>query len=589
VRTACRSFAGGFAAALLACPAGAAVPPQRGTGESARGAAATPPFVERAEALGVRFVHVNGRSGSYYMPEINGAGCAVLDYDGDGDLDLYFLQGHPLGPGISAEAARASGGDRLFRNELRHDLPSGPEAARTLRFTDVTRESGIASFGYGFGAATGDVDNDGRIDLLVTGFGSTRLWRNRGDGTFTDASAASGVADDRWSVSAAFLDYDRDGWLDLYIGAYVNFTLATHKVCRTTAGAQDYCGPSAYDGVADRLLRNRGDGTFEDRSLQTGVGRVAGKSLGVTTGDFNRDGWIDLYVANDQVPNFLWINQRDGTFSEEALLSGAAVNRNGRATASMGVDAGDFDGDGDEDLFMTNLTTETNTLHRNDGAGNFEDVTDSTGLGPPSLYYTGWGTRFFDYDGDGWLDVYVANGGVRIIVELARQGDPFPFREPDQLYHALGDGTFEDVSRAAGAAFELSEVSRGAAFGDLDNDGDTDVVVSNNDGPARLLMNTVGQDAAWVGLRLVGATVERDMLGALVTLVPRGRPPQVRRVRTDGSYASAHDPRLLFGLGDARAVDSVRVGWPSGEVEEFGAVEIGRYTVLRQGSGRPLE
>jgi enediyne biosynthesis protein E4 len=546
-------------------------------------------FEERAEDLGVRFTHVNGRSGRFYMPEINGAGCAVLDYDNDGDLDLYLLQGHPLGPDTTPEAVRAAGGDRLFRNDLQRDPATGGAVAASLHFTDVTLEAGVAAHGYGFGAATGDVDNDGWVDLLVTAFGSTQLWRNQGDGTFADVTASSGTDDRRWNVAATFLDYDRDGWLDLYLGTYVDFTFANHKTCRTAAGAQDYCGPSAYEGVTDRLLRNRGDGTFEDRSNQSGIGRLPGKSLGVVTGDFDGDGWIDLYVANDQEPNFLWINRHDGTFTEEALLAGAAVDLHGRPQASMGVDAADFDGDGDEDLFMTHLATETDTLYLNDGSGTFEDATARTGLGPPGLRYTSWGTRWFDYDNDSLLDLFVANGGVRVIAELARQGDPFPFREPNQLFHAVGDGRYEDVSRSAGRAMELQEVSRGTAFGDLDNDGDTDLLVTNNDGPARILINTVGQDARWLGLRLLGAKAPRDMLGAWVTLVRSGQPPLYRRLRTDGGFASAHDPRLLFGLGDAGAVTAVRVRWPDGKVEEWSAVAIGRYHTLREGTGRRLE
>jgi enediyne biosynthesis protein E4 len=586
---------------LLATLSGSAGEGRRAETEGLEAAAepAAPPvlFVERAEALGVRFTHVNGRSGRFYMPEINGAGCAVLDYDDDGDLDVFLLQGHALGAQVTPEAIRAAGGDRLLRNDLRRDAATGAADAASLRFTDVTTEAGLASHGYSFGVATGDVDNDGDVDLLVTRFGAVQLWRNQGDGTFADATAASGVEDRRWNVAAAFLDYDRDGWLDLYLGTYVDFTFEGHKTCRTAAGAQDYCGPSAYAGVTDRLLRNRGDGTFEDRSVQSGVGTLAGKSLGVVTGDFDADGWIDLYVANDQEPNFLWINRRDGTFSEEALLAGVAVDLHGHPQASMGVDAADIDDDGDEDLFMTHLATETDTFYRNDGAGMFEDATARTGLGPPGLRYTSWGTRWFDYDNDGRLDLFVANGGVRVIPELAKQGDAFRFDEPNQLFHGLGDGRYDDVSRVAGGAFELSEVSRGAAFGDLDDDGDTDIVVTNNDGPARVLINVVGQDAPWLGLRLLGgAAAPRDMLGAWVTLRRRGDVPLHRRVRTDGSFGSAHDPRVLFGLGGARAVEdggdaveSVRVRWPDGSVEEWVDVAPGRYTTLRQGTGRRVE
>ena len=397
------------------------------------------------------------------------------------------------------------------------------------------------------------------------------------------------LEDQRWTVAATFFDYDRDGWLDLYLGTYVDFTIAKHKVCRTSAGAQDYCGPSAYTGVTDRLLRNRGDGTFEDKSAASGVGRLPGKSLGAVTGDFDGDGWIDLYVANDQEANFLWINRRDGTFSEEALLAGAAVDLHGRPQASMGVDAADIDDDGDEDLISTHLATETDTVYLNDGSGMFEDATARTGLGPPGLRYTSWGTRWFDYDNDGRLDLFIANGGVRIIPELARQNEPFAFDEPNQLFHGVGDGRFEEVSRTAGPAFQRSEVSRGAAFGDLDNDGDTDLVISNNEGPARVMINRVGQDSRWMGLRLVGGAATRDMLGTWVELARRGKPPLHRRVRTDGSFGSAHDPRLLFGLGSDGDADAVRVRWPDQSIEEWTGIAAGRYTTLRQGTGKRIE
>jgi hypothetical protein len=392
-------------------------------------------------------------------------------------------------------------------------------------------------------------------------------------------------------VAASFFDYDRDGHLDLYLGTYVDFTFANHKTCRTVAGAQDYCGPSAYAGVTDRLLHNRGDGTFEDRSVASGVGTLPGKSLGSVIGDFDGDGWIDLYVANDQEPNFLWMNRRDGTFTEEALLAGAAVDLHGRPQASMGVDAADFDGDGDEDLFMTHLATETDTLYVNDGVGVFEDATARTGLTAPGVRYTSWGTRWLDYDNDGVLDLFVANGGVRVIPELQQRGDRFPFDEPNQLFHGIGGGRYEDVSASAGPAFSLLEVSRGTAFGDLDNDGDTDILLTNNDGPARVMINLVGQDSGWLGLRLVGGEMTpRDMLGAWVTVTRPGAAPLHRRVRTDGSFASAHDPRLLFGLGASPGGEvKVRVRWPDGAAEEWSGVATGRYTELGQGSGRRVE
>jgi hypothetical protein len=544
-------------------------------------------FTDVAAEVGIDFTHFNGMTGEYYMLEINGAGCGMLDYDGDGDLDLYLVQGSTLGPGGGTAATTAQRGpflDRLLRN----DLVVTDEGERILRFTDVTEESGIRAGGYGFGVAVGDYDNDGFPDLYVTNFGSNQLWRNRGDGTFENVVEATGTDDPRWSVPAAFFDYDRDGWLDLYVGSYVHFTLENHKVCRTAAGAQDYCGPNAYAPVSDRLFRNRGDGTFEDVSAKSGLQRELTKALGVVIGDFNGDGWLDLYVANDGTANQMWIHQHDGRFVDEALLAGTAFNVDGHPEASMGVDAADFDNDGDEDLFMTHLVAETNTIYTNDGSGMFEDTTVRSGLGAPSWSRTSWGTRFIDVDNDGWLDLLVVSGAVRTIEELARKGDPYPFHEPNQLFRNLGGGSFEEVTAQAGGVFELSEVSRGAAFGDVDNDGDTDVLILNNNGPVRLLRNDIGQASRWLGLRLVGrGDPPRDMLGAWVAVERPGRATLWRRAGTAGSFASANDPRVLVGLGDDATRPRVRVVWPDGASELFSDLAVGRYTTLRQGAGAP--
>jgi enediyne biosynthesis protein E4 len=529
--------------------------------------------------VGLDFVHVNGRSGRFYIVEVVGSGAALFDYDGDGDLDLFLVQGGSLD-----ERGGARPSDRLYRNDL-EVLPSGE---RRLRFTDVTAAAGIESTAYGMGVAVGDVDGDGRPDLYVTDFGPNRLLRNRGDGTFEDVTAASGTDDPRWSVPAVFFDYDGDGDDDLYVGNYVDFTLATHKVCISETGAQDYCGPLSYHPETDRLFRNRGDGTFEDVSAASGVGAAAGATLGAQAADFDGDGLPDLYVANDQSENFLWHNRGDGTFSDEALLAGCALNGEGKAEASMGVDAADFDGDGDLDLFVTNLTRESNTLWVNEGGGLFRDATVPSGLDAPSWPYTGFGAAWLDYDNDGRLDLAVVNGAVYVIPELARQGDPFPLHQPNQLFRQTADGRFEDVTAAAGPAFALSKVSRGAAFGDVDNDGDTDVVVVNNGGPVRLLLNRVGQDRPWLGLRLVAGEPPRDAIGAQVAVVRRGAPTLRRRVRTDGSYASASDPRVLVGLGEGADVERLEVTWPDGAEEVFEPPPLGRYTTLRRGTGKAI-
>ena len=547
-------------------------------------------FVDMAGAAGLDFRHFNGMSGELYFVEMNGSGAALLDFDRDGDLDAYLVQGAMLGPGkklTDATMPPASPGpprDRLFRNEL---VPTGE-----LRFTDVTEASGIDARGYGMGVATGDVDNDGWPDLYLTNFGANQLWRNNGDGTFSDVTAAAGVDDDRWGISATFVDIDRDGWLDLYVGNYVDFTIAGHQTCLTAGGARDYCGPLAYHAEPDRLFRNLGAGAaggarFEDVSASAGLRAAPGNGMGAVTGDFNGDGWADIYVANDQMRNFMWINQGpEGGFRDEALMAGTAVNEEGQPEASMGVAAGDLENDGDEDLFMTHITRETNTLYLNDGSGFFTDSTIAAELGSASWEYTGFGTALFDYDNDGLLDVLTVNGAVRILEALARQGDPHPLAQSNQLFHNQG-GRFVDVSDRAGAAFRIGEVSRGAAFGDVDNDGDTDVLVSNNAGPARLLVNQVGQDRHWLGLALRGVG-GRHMLGAWVGVKRGDRPTLWRRARTGGSYASAGDPRLLFGLGEDPTVTAVEVHWPDGQVETFPVAGADRYLELTQGGGSPV-
>ena len=543
-------------------------------------------FDDGTEKSGLDFVHFNGMSGKFYYCEMVGGGGALFDYDNDGDLDLYVVQGHMLGEGDPSGGTGASVGepapmDRLYRN----DLAVAPDGTRRLRFTDVTASSGIRSLGYGMGVAAADYDNDGWIDLYVMNFGPNQMWRNRGDGTFEDVTTKTGTGDGRWGVSAAFLDYDRDGWLDLFLGNYVDFRFSNQKLCHAPSGAVDYCGPLGYEPVPNRLYRNRRDGSFEDVSAKSRISREYHGALGVVAADLNADGWADVYVANDQRPNDLWINQKDGTFMNESLLAGAAFNRDGMAESSMGVDAADFDNDGDEDLFMTHLKSEKNTLYTNDGTGFFKDASLEANLAVSSLPFTAFGTRFFDYDNDGWLDLFAANGEVRTIEALARQGDPYPLHQPNQLFRNLGDGRFQEVTSEAGPVFQLSEVSRGAAFGDVDNDGDTDVVLFNNNGRTRLLINRVGTENRWLGLRLVGRESNRDALGAWVGVFRAGEPALWRRVRTDGSYASSNDHRILVGLDSSDDATRVRVHWPSGLVEEWTGIDSGRYVTLSEGSG----
>jgi hypothetical protein len=562
---------------------GAAAPDERPAQAAASADPAPDWFVDRAEAAGLDFVHFNGMTGRFYQPEIMAPGTALFDFDNDGDLDVYLVQSRMLAAGAPLLPTPGSLEDRLYRN----DLIVHADGRRELRFTDVTAASGIRTRGYGMGVATGDIDNDGDVDIYVTGFGRNQLFRNEGSGRFTDVSAASGTGDERsWGVSAAFVDFDRDGWLDLFVGNYLRYSLAAHVDCVGAAGQPDYCRPSAYPAQPSRLYRNRGRGTFVDITITSGLARQFGPALGVSTADFDGDGWIDIFVANDEAENQLWTNQRNGTFVNTALAAGAALGASGERKANMGVDAGDFDADGDEDLFITELIGQGSTLYVNDGRGLFEEQSARTGIRQASLPYTGFGAAWLDVDNDGWLDLLAVNGDVnQNDSTLARSGHPFPLGQRNQLLLNVG-GRFEDVTARAGRVFDLVEASRGAAFGDVDNDGDTDVVVANGAGRTRLLINEVGQRKHWLGLRVVGRDVPRDMVGARVGIVRSSGPILWRRARADGSYASANDPRVLVGLGDSTHAPRVRVNWPSGETEEWDAVAIDRYTTLRQGTGQ---
>lgn len=411
-------------------------------------------FTDVARESGLDFMHFNGMSGEHYYPEVVGPGAALFDYDNDGDLDVYLVQGRMLGRGkTTADAVfppRPGSGplrDRLYRN----DLHVHPDGGRKLRFTDVTDASGIRGEDYGIGVAAGDVDNDGWVDLYVTNYGSNRLWHNNGDGSFSLITESAGADDPRLSVSAAFLDMDKDGWLDLYAVNHLHFDIDVHKPCQARLGGTEYCATDMYTPVPGSLFRNRGNGSFENISSSSGIAKVYGAGLGVVTADFNGDGWMDIYVANDGDPNQLWINLREGRFRDEALLAGVAVNMDGATEAGMGVDAGDFDGDGDEDLFMTHDLRETNTIYVNDGQGWFEDRSISTGLGPPSKPYTGFGTAWFDYDNDGWLDLLVVNGAVRS-PDAASVDDPYPLQQTNQLFANLGNGRFKEQQRSVPTA-----------------------------------------------------------------------------------------------------------------------------------------
>ena len=559
---------------------------QDGSGESGRpvGSAGDPgaAFRDVAEEVGLRAFHFSGATGQYFFPEIASGGVAVIDYDGDGDLDVVVVTGGLVSP--AEQMGRAivrppegwRPGIRLFRNELN---PSGK-----LQFTDVTEQARLRFDGYPMGIAVGDYNNDGHPDLFVTGFGRTALFRNNGDGTFTDVTKEAGVEDSTWTSSAAFVDFDHDGWLDLIVVRYVDFSIKRNTPCTGTGGDRDYCGPQVFRPLHARLFRNTGKGTFVDVTRQAGLLKAFGAGLGVAAADLNGDGLIDLYVANDGHANQLWINRGDGTFEETAVVAGAALSGDGKAQAGMGVAIGDLDNTGHEHIFVTNMTGEGNVFYRNNGKGVFSDATMVLGLLAPSLAYTGWGTQFFDFDNDGFLDLFVANGAVKIVDSL--RGRPYPYQQRNLLFRNQAGKRFVNVTEAARAGLALVENSRGAAFGDLNNDGRVDIVVANNNGPLRLLLNEAATKNHWLMVQLEGVQSNRMGLGSRVGVLRDGHPTLWRRAHTDGSYLSASDHRVHFGLGPRAAIRGVVVRWPTGNAEVWESIPVDRIVTLREGTGR---
>lgn len=504
------------------------------------------------------FEHTFTRDTSYYMPESIAAGVALLDSDGDGDLDVYVVDG-----------AGRSG--RLFRRD-------GDE------FTDVTDRAGFAPLDYGVGVAVGDFDNDGRPDLYLTNVGPDALYRNMG-GYFEEVTASAGIDNPAWGTSATWLDFDRDGWLDLYVTNYVAITEGV--TCPDRAGAPEYCGPTAYPGVRDRLFRNQGDGRFRDVSAESGIGAKPGRGLGVASIDFDRDGWRDIYVANDGEPNFLWRNRGNGTFQERALQAGVAMNGAGQAEAGMGIAVGDVDGDRWPDIFVTHLAGESNTLYLNRGDGSFVDETAARGLHGPSLPYTGFGTGMADLDNDGDLDIVVANGRINRgpVVPGAPAGFLQRYAEPNAVFVNDGTGRFTEPARSPTALSNRPGMSRGLAVGDLDDDGRTDLLILETGRELRRLES--GGRGEWIGFSLTDPDVgNRHMPGAELELYAGGGPRRLV-VNPNVGYLSSNDPRIHAGLGEVRGIDSVVVTWPDGGAEAFFDLPAGRYHALRRGDGAP--
>jgi hypothetical protein len=572
-----RTLAAGLTALLSAASLGCSTdqtqaPVARGGGISAsQGEQTIQWFTEITDQVGLDFVHDAGDTGGYHMPEIMGAGAALFDYDNDGDLDVYLTDGYCL----PDRCTREQGTNRLYRQ------------AENGRFVDVTAEAGLGDTGYGMGMAIGDIDNDGDADVYVTNFESDRLYRNTGDGRFEEGTSEAGISPDGWSTSAAFFDYDLDGFLDLYVARYVDYRLKTK--CYDDAGQRDYCGPLASRPIHDLLLRNNGDGTFSDVSETAGMTSVSAAGLGVACADFTGDGLPDVYVANDAYANQLWINQGDGTFEDEAMLAGVAVNIHGQPEAGMGVVLADFANRGTLDIFVTHLSEETNTLYRNlGGVRGFADRTGGSGLGVSSMKHTGFGTAAVDLELDGDVDLIVANGKAHVAEPMPGNLMPEPwsfFSEPNLVFLNNGQGGFERADDALRSLCAPVEVSRGLATGDVDRDGDVDILVGNITGPARLYRNDAPRKGHWLRLRAVDPRLRRDAIGARVT-VDLGDRQLTRPINRGFGYQSSSDPWAHFGLGRAERVDRIEVRWPDGLTESFPGVAADQALELIRGEGR---
>ncbi len=521
--------------------------------------AATYWFEDQAQARGIDYRHDSGFETAYRIPEITGSGAALADLDGDGDLDAYIVQSGSL-----IETSNAW--DRIYLNRGDGTFVAGS-----------TPPDGN---GFGMGVATGDYDNDGDIDLYVTNLGENLLLENDGTGVFTNVASSAGVADPGWGTSAAFLDLDGDGDLDLYVANYIQWRLDAELECYM-AGVQTFCPPQNYKAPApDRLFRNNGDGTFTDVSRNAGMHLAFGNGFGVVGADFNQDGLTDIFVANDMMVNQLWLNQGDLRFSESAMDWGCGADESGEAKAGMGVAAADIDNDADVDILVVNLESQSDSLFRN--AGNwFEDATAEVGLNVTSRRYTRFGVAFADFDNDGWLDIYHANGAVAHIPD--QLGDPFA--EPNSLYRGAG-ARFELQKPEGGTAASLVHTSRGLAVGDVDDDGGLDLLVVNRDAPPYLLMNRAPDRGNWARFRVVSAT-GRDAHSATVSVTAEGR-RQNRDVQPTSSYLSSNDPRVHFGLGRDESAKNVEVAWPGGAREAFGDFVGGRTILLEEGTGTPL-
>lgn len=521
-------------------------------------------FVDVTHDAGIHWTHTDGRSGQKYCMEMLGSGAAFFDYDADGDPDLYFVNGASL-PGYNPE--------ELPTNCLYQNNGDGT-------FIDVTEKSGVGDIGYGHGCAVGDYNNDGYLDLYVTNYGKNCLYRNNGDGTFTDVTDEAGVAEPRWSTSCAFADYDKDGNLDLYVVNYIVYSIDENPWCGLQdKGIRGYCEPDNFTAQSDTLYRNNGDGTFADVTLTTGIYNDTGKGLGVVWGDYDNDGAIDIYVANDSTENLFYHNQGDGTFSEVGFMIGVAVSENGAAENGMGTAFGDWDNDGWLDLTVTNYAEQTNTLYHNDGDGFFTDVTTATKTAKITYSYLGWATTFFDYDNDGYGDVFVANGHLH--ENLAELGLEGTYGQRNLLFKNMWDGTFIDVSASLGHGLKFEDVSRGTTFADYDLDGDIDILVTNSNTPPRLLRNDGGNKNNWLQIQLKATKSSPDAVGARVKVTAGGM-SQIREVQSGDGYLSQRELKLHFGLKTHKSVDQVEIDWISGTKQIVKDVSANQIIFLQE-------
>jgi hypothetical protein len=530
-----------------------------------RSAATIPQFADVTTAAGIRFRHTSGAFGKKYLPETMGSGCAFLDVDGDGWQDILFVQSMQWPGRASTKVFPA-----LYRNN------------RNGTFTDVTRASGLAVEMYGLGVAAADFDNDGDVDVYITALGPSRLFRNDGRGRFEDVTARAGVGEQAFSTSAVWFDYDRDGRLDLFAGRYVEWSIDKDLFCSLNGRTKSYCTPESYKGQSPVLYRNKGDGTFENVTRKAGLYDPTSKLLGVALIDYDGDGVLDLFAANDTQPNRLYRNKGDGTFADVGVMAGVAFNEAGVARAAMGVDAADYDGSGRPSLIIGNFSNEMMALYSNEGNGLFIDEAPASTIGRASLLRLTFACFFFDFDLDGMLDIFAANGHVAD--DIATVQPTITYAQPAHLFRNLGKKRFEDVSLRAGAALARPAVSRGAAYGDYDNDGDLDLLVTANNGPARLLRND-GGEARKLRLTLTGSPSNRDGIGAKVRLGLDGGPTVWHMVKTGSSYLSQSELPLTFGLGARSKINSIEIVWPNGRTERLPGVAADQAVTVHEGKG----